>query len=432
MKILMFGWEFPPQISGGLGVACFGITKALTELDNEIIFVIPRSGNNNDPTHVTILSASTIPLSDKYLAEERIPLKGLDFKIVPSPLRPYLNEAQYFDSLHDKDSYHFQRLYEEKGEKKYHLLEMSGQYGPNLSEEVIRYGKVAGQIAEGQTFDIIHAHDWMTVFAGIHAKKISGKPLVLHIHALEFDRSGENVNKVIYDIEKLGMISADHIIAVSNYTKGIITERYGISPDKISVVHNAVFRKEWSERRRLKNISDRKIVLFLGRVTFQKGPDYFVEAAAKVLKELPNVIFVIAGAGDMMLRMIHRVAELRIGRNFHFTGFLKPSEVEDIFKMSDLYVMPSVSEPFGISPLEAMAYDVPVIISKQSGVSEILNHVLKVNFWDVQEIANKIIAILKRPTLLKGLVDKSREALQDISWKNSAEKIMRVYHSLNF
>jgi glycosyltransferase involved in cell wall biosynthesis len=271
----------------------------------------------------------------------------------------------------------------------------------------------------------------MTVLAGLYAKEVSGKPLILHIHSLEFDRSGEHINRDIFYIERYGMVSADHIIAVSHYTKNLIVSRYGIDPDKISVVHNAVSRAEAPNIYHVGRSPDKKIVLFLGRITFQKGPDYFVEAAAKVLEKLPEVTFVMAGAGDMMPRMIERVAELGIGKNFHFTGFLHGSEVEQIFTMSDLYVMPSVSEPFGISPLEAMIYDVPVIISRQSGVSEILHHALTVDFWDVNEIANKIIAILRYPILVAEIVERSRDELRKVRWEYAAEKIVEVYqHAL--
>jgi len=428
MRILMFGWEFPPHMSGGLGTACYGITKALTGLGHEVVFVVPRLKSKGDPSHVELISASEVPVQGQYLTEDSV-FHGLDVRMIQSLLRPYLNERQYADMLEDPDLTHLAWDKERKEEKSYRLFEISEHYGPNLIAEVLRYGKVAGVIAEKQTFDVIHAHDWMTIFAGLHAKKISGKPLILHVHALEFDRSGDHVNQDIYDIERLGMSQADRIIAVSHYTKNLIVNRYGIHPDKIAVVHNAVSRAEAGAAYKVERNMDKKIVLFLGRITFQKGPDYFVEAAAKVLKEIPDVTFVMAGAGDMMPRMIKRVAELGIGKSFHFTGFLQGAEVEQIFTMSDLYVMPSVSEPFGISPLEAMVYDVPVIISKQSGVSEILRHALKVDFWDVKEMANKIIAILKHPVLSDEIVERSREEVRNIRWENAAEKIVTVYQS---
>jgi len=422
----MFGWEFPPHVSGGLGTACFGITKALAGLGHKIIFVIPKVLGDVGQSHVEFISASEVPVKKKHRKEFRV-FKGLDIRLIDSYLKPYLSKSQYEDLLRGyavKLPVH-EKVRSETWESM--VLEISEHYGPNLVAEVVRYAKVAGAIAKSQSFDVIHAHDWMTVLAGLYAKQVSRKPLILHIHSLEFDRSGEQVNRDIFFIERYGMVSADRIIAVSHYTKNMIVSRYGIDPDKISVVHNAVSRTEAPNIYHVGKSPDKKTVLFLGRITFQKGPDYFVEAAAKVLQKLPEVTFVMAGAGDMMPRMIERVAELGIGKSFHFTGFLHGTEVEQIFAMSDLYVMPSVSEPFGISPLEAMIYDIPVIISRQSGVSEILHHALKVDFWDVNEIANKIIAILRYPILVAEIVEKTRDELRNIRWEYAAEKIVDVY-----
>jgi len=422
----MFGWEFPPHVSGGLGTACFGLTKALVEMGHDVSFVIPQAEIDAGQTHVDLIPASEVPV--KRRSRETIKVfKGLDVKLIDSVLKPYLTERQYKNVLHGQfvDLSLYKKFQAKPAMSR--LLATSGHYGPGLVAEVARYGKAAGVIAQSRSFDVIHAHDWMTVFAGLYAREKSGKPFVLHIHSLEFDRSGENIDRNIFYIERFGMVLADHIIAVSHYTKDLITNRYGIDPDKISVVHNAVSRTEAGAMYRTEKDPARKIVLFLGRITFQKGPDYFVDAAAKVLKTLPNVTFVMAGSGDMMPRMIERVAKLRMGKSFHFTGFLRETEVERIFTMSDLYVMPSVSEPFGISPLEAMAYDVPVIISKQSGVAEILNHAIKVNFWDVDDMANKIIAILRHRSLAEEMVERSREELRNIRWKGAAEKIVEVY-----
>jgi len=426
----MFGWEFPPHISGGLGTACFGLTKALVSLHHEISFVIPRVLTDAGSAHVKLISASGVPVR-KRSAETVKVFKGLDIRLINSTLGPYLSKSQYDAVMKGnalKQSAYDKSTKEMKGSR---VFDISPHYGPNLIAEVIRYAKVAGSIAERQSFDVIHAHDWMTVFAGLYAKEKSGKPLVLHIHSLEFDRSGKHVNQNIYYVERFGMVAADHIIAVSHYTKNMIVKHYGINPDKISVVHNAVSRTEAGTMYHVEKNPDKKIILFLGRITFQKGPDYFVEAAAKVLKKIPEVTFVMAGSGDMMPRMIERVAELGIGKNFHFTGFLQGTEVEQIFTMSDLYIMPSVSEPFGISPLEAMIYDVPVIISRQSGVAEILHHALKVDFWDVNEIANKIIAILKYPSLVAEIVEKSREELHNVRWETAAEKIVEIYRRVS-
>ena len=425
MRILMFGWEFPPHVSGGLGTACFGLTKALVGLGHKISFVIPGRPGESLPSHVDLISAPAIPVKVQDIDAIDI-FSGLDIRLINSTLRPYLNEGAYERS----QQLHFDLApYEEDwmAMEGLHVLGAPWPYGPNLIAEVMRYARAAGVIAGDHSFDVIHAHDWMTVFAGLYAREVSGKPLVLQIHSLEFDRSGEHVNQDIYYLERYGMVLCDHVIAVSNYTKNLIIKHYGIDPDKISVVHNAVSRHEAPQVYHWEKDPDKKIVLFLGRITFQKGPDYFVEAAARVLQEFPQVTFVMAGAGDMMPRMIERVAELHIGKNFHFTGFLQETEVERIFSMSDVYVMPSVSEPFGISSLEAMVYDVPVIMSRQSGAAEILDHVLRADFWDVDEIANKIIAILRHPSLAAEIVERSREQLRSIHWEKAAEKIADIY-----
>jgi glycosyltransferase involved in cell wall biosynthesis len=294
-------------------------------------------------------------------------------------------------------------------------------------EEVHRYALVAGTIAFQNNFDVIHAHDWLTYPAGIAAKKISKKPLIIHVHATEFDRSGENVNQTVYDIERQGMEYADYIIAVSNLTRNIIIERYGISPEKVFTVHNAVEPSTRSDYYFEEKHVKEKIVTFLGRVTFQKGPDYFVEAAYKVLQKDSNVRFVMAGSGDMLNRMIRRVAQLRISNKFHFTGFLDAENVDRMFSMSDVYVMPSVSEPFGISPLEAMRSNVPVVISKQSGVSEVLKYALKIDFWDIDAMADAIYGLLHYDALSKMFVRYGKDEVDNMKWDNAAKSVKDLY-----
>ena len=303
----------------------------------------------------------------------------------------------------------------------------SGKYGANLMEEVARYALVARQVAielEGQ-FDVIHAHDWLTYYAGIAAKEVSGKPLVVHMHATEYDRSGENINTQTYAIERGGMEAADLVMAVSNLTRNIIINKYGIPAEKVITVHNAVrFADNNLEEER--GVKD-KIVTFLGRITYQKGPDYFVEAAAKVLKRTPNVRFVMAGSGDMMNHVIRRVARLGIADKFHFTGFLKGADVQKMFALSDVYVMPSVSEPFGISPLEAMKSNVPTIISKQSGVAEVLDYAVKVDYWDVDAMADAIYGLVTYPALGELFARKGLEEVTGLKWNNAAAKIKAGY-----
>jgi glycogen(starch) synthase len=297
---------------------------------------------------------------------------------------------------------------------------------------VHRYAAIAAKLAENEQFDVIHAHDWMTFPAGILIAVATGKPLIAHIHSTEFDRSGEHVNQVIYEIEKRGMQCADRIIAVSHYTRNIIISRYGINGEKIDVVHNGVERNgngNWPlVETGIKK--DEKIVLFLGRITMQKGPEYFLAAAKKVLEVMDNVKFVMAGSGDLMHKAVEMAAGLGIGHKVLFTGFLRGEDVRKIYQMADLFVMPSVSEPFGLVPLEALENDVPVIISKQSGVSEVLMHALKVDFWDVNEIANKIIAVLKFPPLEMALRNYGNFEVRKIKWKDSALKCVKIYSEM--
>jgi glycogen synthase len=417
MRVLMFGWEFPPVISGGLGTACHGITKALTGLGTHVLFVMPRSELSRPFPRLTLISASDVlhAAGDKKWSLARDPLLPLSFQ-APLLLRPYQGTGSEGGDHPVPPDWPVESY-----------LAVGGGYGVDLLAEVRRYGEAGGLIAARETFDIIHGHDWMTVPAGVAARRVSGKPFILHIHSLEYDRSGAAINEEIFKLERLGMEMADKVIAVSAYTKTMITTRYGIAPEKVMVIYNALNHRKAGQAYRDLRDRNNKVVLFMGRITFQKGPGYFLEAAARVLKEMPEVTFVMAGSGDMMPRMVERVAELKMGKRFHFTGFLQGAQVEEAFARADLYVMPSVSEPFGLVPLEAMSYDVPVIISRQSGVSEVLKHALKVDFWDVDELADKMLAVLKYPPLGRELAERAREELQSLRWEKAALQIMEAY-----
>ncbi len=417
MKVLMFGWEFPPVISGGLGRACYGITRALAGLGHDIVFVMPRRGEVPKLPGVTIVSAAEV-----LDATPRERNRWSRSSVSPPPagslaaLGPYRRPRPFgaegrVSPLWPAESY----------------LAADDGYGIDLFAEIVRYGAAAATIAARESFDIIHGHDWMSVPACLEARRVSGCPFVLHIHSLEYDRGGDEVNREILARERRGMEAADGIIAVSHYTRELIVSRYGIPREKVFVVHNAVTAGEGRERYRVPAAGDERWVLFLGRITYQKGPGYFIEAAARVLKELPDVSFLMAGSGDMMSRMIEKVAELKIGRRFHFAGFLQGRRWEEAFARAALYVMPSVSEPFGLTPLEALMYDVPVIVSRQSGVSEVLHHALTVDFWDVDALADKMIAVLKYPPLTGEMVARAREELKNLCWERAARKIQAVY-----
>ena len=425
MKVLMFGWEFPPHITGGLGTACFGLTKGLLKHGVEVQFVVPKAYGDESQEAVRLINASdvTVLMSDPVFREY---WNQITYMEIGSNLIPYVGPEDFQQMVSENLNVKVEegsRVFSEK-------FQFSGKYGHDLMEEVARYALVGASIAANSEFDVIHAHDWLTYSAGVAAKKISGKPLVVHMHATEFDRSGENYNENVYEIERKGMAEADRVITVSNLTRNIVIDRYHIDPDKVITVHNAVEPPEKTELIDAGKHVKEKIVTFLGRITFQKGPEYFIEAACKVLEHDKNVRFVMAGTGDMMEKMIRRVAKLKISSHFHFTGFLKGENVDRMFAMSDVYVMPSVSEPFGISPLEAMRSNVPVIISKQSGVAEVLDHVLKVDFWDVDAMADAIYGLLHYKSMSAMTVTHGTEEVNNLKWENAARKVADIYESL--
>jgi glycosyltransferase involved in cell wall biosynthesis len=426
MRVLMFGWEFPPHISGGLGTACYGLTKGLYNIGvDDIIFVVPKSYGDEDTSKINLLDAGQIEISERRIDYSTF-FQKMRFIEVGSSLRAYSTPEEYENFTDVEKSNSIQMVQSSFSG----TLSFSGGYGHNLFQEIANYAVVASVIARKEHFDIIHAHDWLAYPAGIAAKLISGKPLVVHVHATDFDRSGGNVNPGVYEIEKNGMEMADRVIAVSNLTRNIIIEKYGIDPDKVFTVHNAVEPLEDRELLDLRRSINDKIVTFLGRVTMQKGPEYFIEAAHLVLQKMKNVRFVMAGSGDMLNRMIWRVATLKIGDRFHFTGFLKGDDVQHMFSLSDVYVMPSISEPFGISPLEAMQSNVPVIISRQSGVSEILQHAIKVDFWDTHAMADAIYGILKYDGLRHMFHKNARLEVDNLKWEHAAQKVKEIYLSI--
>ncbi|MBR1770143.1 MAG: glycosyltransferase family 4 protein [Bacteroidales bacterium] len=419
----MFGWEFPPHISGGLGTACFRMTEALVKQNAKILFVVPHRFSDETENGSRIIGADEIdfdissPVLKKYF-------NNISFLQINSKLVPYVGQRDFYNVKNRREE-----TLSEGTESSFRRFDFSGGYGENLLEEVEKYALTASQIAKDFDFDVIHAHDWLTYKAGLVAKKISGRPLVVHVHATEFDRSGETVNQAVYDIERQGMQEADRIITVSNYTKRIVVKRYGQPLEKITTVYNGIEPMSKNIMKK-SNPFGKKIVTFLGRVTFQKGPDYFIEAAEKVIKKDKNIVFVLAGSGDMLNRMIALVAKKRISENFFFTGFLKGKDVETMFRMSDVYVMPSVSEPFGISPLEAMREGVPTIISKQSGVSEVVSYAMKVDFWDIDAMSDAIYALTHYPAMSKMITENASEELHKINWDKAASEIISVYNKV--
>lgn len=420
----MFGWEFPPHISGGLGTASFGLTKGMSSLDDlEVIFVVPKAWGDEDQTMVRLIGANKVPVAFRQVYYKGFK-RSIDKIEVTSRIVPYTDPEEFWKRVSSEVSEY--QMYVQTNEKG--TVDFSGRYDTSLMDEIYKYSVVASVIAEENDFDIIHAHDWLAYPAGIAAMEVSGKPLVIHVHATDFDRSGGNVNPEVYRIEKQGMDAASKIITVSNLTRDIVINKYQVNPEKVETVYNAVEPVTISEDAPVEKGFDEKVVTFLGRITLQKGPEYFIEAANKVLKVMPNVRFVMAGSGDMMERMMRRAAALRITDRFHFTGFLKGKDVFTMLGLSDVYIMPSVSEPFGISPLEAMQSNVPVIISKQSGVSEILTHAVKTDFWDIDAMADAIYGILNYPALAKMFIKNGKEEVVRLKWDNSARHVRDIYY----
>jgi glycosyltransferase involved in cell wall biosynthesis len=419
----MFGWEFPPHISGGLGTASYGLTKGMAKLDDlEVIFVVPKAWGDEDQSMVRLVGANQVQVAYKKVFYKgfRRPIERIE---VSSKIVPYTDPDNFWQLVNSESSEHnFYVITNARGK-----VDFSGRYDTNLMDEIYKYSIVATLIADENEFDIIHAHDWLAYPAGIAAMEVSGKPLVIHVHATDFDRSGGNVNPDVYRIEKNGMDAASKIITVSNLTRDIVINKYNINPDKVETVYNAVEPVEIAENLIIKKGFDEKVVTFLGRITMQKGPEYFIEAAYKVLQVMDNVRFVMAGSGDMMEKMMRRAAALKITDRFHFTGFLKGTDVFTMLDMSDVYIMPSVSEPFGISPLEAMQSNVPVIISKQSGVAEILTHAVKTDFWDIDAMADAIFGILNYPALANMFIKNGKEEVIRLKWDNSARHVRDIY-----
>ena len=486
MRIFMLGWEFPPFISGGLGAACHGLTRSLGRLGVDVTFVLPKPVGDEHQTHVKLLTpqspeaatgardpqavASTFryehfsePTGDAdfappaELAEraasrgEREAFEHVEFKAVPSRLpSPYPGGQPMSAGEPTGISYLASSAARPAPTPAAAPPPPSGEgqppeaapaglapgplYSGDVFGEAHRYADLCRDLARGSDFDVVHAHDWPTFPAAAAVADETGRPLVVHVHSTEFDRSGEYVHQQIYEIERAGFHRADVVIAVSQLTANLLTQRYAVDPAKIHVVYNGIENGPQlpgdADAATVRVEKDDKIVLYLGRVTHQKGPEYFVAAAKRILEKLDNVKFVVAGSGDRIKQCIELAAREGIGHRVLFTGFLGEDEVERIFKMADVYVMPSVSEPFGIATLEAISHDVPVIASKQSGVCEVLQHVLKVDFWDTHDMANKIVAVLRHPPLARTLRTHATLELKKLTWDNAAQRTVDVYQNL--
>ncbi|MBO9699103.1 MAG: glycosyltransferase family 4 protein [Sporocytophaga sp.] len=416
-RVLMLGWEFPPIINGGLGVACLGLCKALSQ-HVELSMIIPKSDPNYMVNNVELIGLNNVEVENlKKIRTSKYYKEFAHVTTVEANIFPYETAESDFDIIRGK-SIDF------KLDTNVNIFKVGDLYGDDVINKVIEYAKFCARLAMTKDFDIIHCHDWMTFLAGIEIKALSGKPLVLHVHSLDYDRGGPDSRGWVYDIERWGMHYADAIIPVSRYTGSIAKNHYDVDERKIYPVHNGadpvhVFHdtKDFPE----------KLVLFLGRVTGQKGPEYFLDIASKVIEHAPNSRFVMAGTGDKLRGLIESGAYRQIGNKFHFTGFLNKEKVHKLLSIADVYVMPSVSEPFGLSALEAAQFGIPCVISKQSGVSEVLYGALKADFWDVDKMAGHIISLLQNDSLRESVVKDAFRDLENLTWDKAADKVADVY-----
>ena len=401
MRVLTFGWEYPPAKNGGLGVACYGLTRELLQKGVEVIFVLPKTQDTRGDARFL------------FADHERL----VKIRHTDASIQPYQQASSVVNVIVG---------YDKKGNP---IIKSR-----TIIEEAHRFAHQASVIAQEEEFDVIHAHDWTSYLAGVAAKIASGKPLILHVHATSFDQAaGENVDPSIYKIEKECFAFADKVVTVSEYTKNIVVQKHYVPAEKVIVVHNGC---ETNEPERLPPTltelkrQGKKIVLYHGRISIQKGVDYFVRAARRVVDVDPNVVFVISGAGDMMTQVIEQVGAMGLSENVRFAGALWEEDRDRMYQSADLVVMPSVSEPFGLVPLEALQHGTPSIISKQSGLAEVLTHVLKVDFWDIDEMANQILSSLKYPAIRNQMVQEGKVQMQCMSWGNAAQKIHQIYRSL--
>lgn len=420
MRVLMLGWEFPPFISGGLGTACQGLTKAMTSCGTRIMFVLPTAQTAGEPAGRCVAP----PTSEQ--SPPGLTILPVISRIT-SPYGPSMAEVDPGRAAVEAAADARKVELMEEGGLRVVGTGCGGGYDGNLAARIGEYTRRCLEKVAGEEFDVIHAHDWVTFTAGRALARQSGKPLVVHVHSTEFDRSGEQVNQAVYEIERAGMQAASAVIAVSNLTARIVADRYGVSEEKIRVVYNGLEQDGPVPPRQTLRPGE-QVVLFLGRITMQKGPEFFVRAAQRVLQRQQRVRFVVAGWGDMGPRMMDHVASLGLGRHVHFTGFLRGADVGQAYSVSDVYVMPSVSEPFGLTALEAVRHGAAVVMSKTSGVAEVMHQgVLKVDFWDVDGMATKITALLQRPAMAEEMRRKAREELKSLTWERAADRCMSVY-----
>ena len=425
LRVLKLGWEFPPLINGGLGVACLGLSKALAK-HVDLTVIVPKSAPDTSFEGFDVRGLNQLSIDQLKTVEGKYRYESFaQVRNVPIFLDPYETGDTSTAVLERTPG--GEVAFSETTRKQLDSFKIGELYGPDLGNKVIEFSKVAAKLALLEEFDVIHAHDWMTFLAGVEVKKATGKPLVVHLHASQYDRAGADARGWIYDLEKYGMEQADRVIPVSHYTGEIVIGHYGIDPKKVRPVHNGadpvdafVTKKKFPE----------KLVLFLGRLTAQKGPEFFLEIATKVLEQNRDVRFVVAGTGEKLRPLIETGAFRGLGGHFHFTGFLNKEKVNDLLSMTDVYCMPSVSEPFGLSALEAAQFGIPAVISRQSGVAEVLKGALVADYWDVELMAKHINDLLTDDEMRARVVEQAEKDIAASTWDAAAAKVLEIYREV--
>lgn len=425
LRVLKLGWEFPPLINGGLGIACLGLSRALAK-QVDLRVVVPKSSPDASFDGFTLTGLNNLRVEELEKVETRYRYESFaKVQQVPVQLDPYEDGTTTLETLDVLPG--GEACFSATTRRQLDQFKMGELYGRDLGNKVVEFSKIAAKLAMQDEFDVVHAHDWMTFLAGVEVKKATGRPLVVHVHASQYDRAGAAARGWIYDIEKYGMEEADRVIPVSRYTGQIVEGHYGIPASKIRPVHNGADPVEvFSTRKKFPE----KLVLFLGRLTAQKGPEFFLEIAAKVLAAHRDVRFVVAGTGEKLRPLIESGAFHGLGGHFHFTGFLNKEKVNELLSMTDIYCMPSVSEPFGLSALEAAQFGIPAVISKQSGVAEVLKGALTADFWDVDLMSRHIIDLLTDDGLRARVVEEAKRDIAASTWDAAADKVMEVYREV--
>lgn len=412
LKVLFLTWEFPPLITGGLGMACYGMVRALLEQGVEIVLVLPAE----KPCFFEMKRLEDADLLPGSVYEEdsgewHSAKSIVDMEEWHSTKFVMDMEARSgAETLLDANEWHRKNPYQ------------SNALSPS------RYRALIEVVIPHVDFDIIHAHDWLTFEAGLCTKEVTGRPLVCHVHSTEYDRACGQGNERIHQFERIGLELADRIIAVSRFTASAVHDYYGIHPNMIWVIHNAYFLEESESS--IERLFDEPVVLFMGRMTCQKGPDIFLEVARRVLSRFPGVRFIMAGKGDMLHNLIHRSAYYGMKNRIIFTGFLNRAEVDTVLSISDILIAPSVSDPFNITVLEAMRRGLAVLVSRQSGVTEVIRHVLTADHWDADVMSHQIVSLLKNPARIKRLSAQGKAEAEQISWYDAALKLKEVYGEL--